>query len=342
MKKQLDGVIEESQEKVANLTIHQAKKIANTYIEEIKASDATDLYSYNKLVQFVEELVAQEEICGDANDYHNFAVELARENHEQLACMLIERGLKQFPSNVDLLSDYLQYGISIEKEKECNEAYEKLMKIPNNRWTWRGFSFSINYLQHLLDDVSESDEQIEELKEKIIQIADDYVKYLPYSEEGYRAKARVYSSIKDDPNAEVEILKECLSIVKVSPKSALRSADIYFERGEYENALECVERAIRDANQTQGSINEGYVYYLSGLCKMSMLGSIKGKEITEDVKEQVRDIFIDFNSAFLEFGLEIDGTYKKVMIKKAKMLKSRYDDVEIPFKCEKLLENMDE
>ena len=37
MKKQLDGVIEESQEKVANLTIHKEKKIANTYIEEIKA-----------------------------------------------------------------------------------------------------------------------------------------------------------------------------------------------------------------------------------------------------------------------------------------------------------------
>ena len=341
MKKQMDGMIDEGQDMVTSLTIHQAKKIANSYIEEIKASDATDLYSYNKLNQFVKELVSQEELCGDANDYHNFAVELARENQEQLACLLIERGLKQFPSNVDLLSDYLQYGISIGKEKECNEAYEKLMKIPNNRWTWRGFSFSINYLQHLLDDVSESSEEIEDLKDKIIKIADDYVKYLPYSEEGYRAKARVYSSIKDDPNAEIEILKECLSIVKVCPKTALRSADIYFERGEYENALECVDRAIKDANQTQGSINEGYVYYLSGLCKMSMLGKTGGKETNESVKEKVVEIFLDFDSAFLEFGLEIDGTYKRVMIKKAKMLKSRYE-VDVPFKCEKLLENMDE
>ena len=341
MKNQIDGMIDEGQDMVTSLTIHQAKKIANSYIEEIEASDATDLYSYNKLNQFVKELVSQEELCGDANDYHNFAVELARENQEQLACLLIERGLKQFPSNVDLLSDYLQYGISIGKEKECNDAYEKLMKIPNNRWTWRGFSFSINYLQHLLDDVSESSEEIEELKDKIITIADDYVKYLPYSEEGYRAKARVYSSIKDDPNAEIEILKKCLSLVKVCPKTALRSADIYFERGEYENALECVDRAIKDANQTQGSINEGYVYYLSGLCKMSMLSKAVGKETDESVKEKVVEIFVDFDSAFLEFGLEIDGTYKRVMIKKAKMLKSRYE-VDVPFKCEKLLENMDE
>lgn len=341
MENQIKGVVDENREKTANLTLHQAKKIANSYMEEIKVSDAADLYSYNKLNQFVEELVAQDELCGNANDYHNFAVELSREKQEHLACLIIERGLKQFPSNVDLLSDYLQYGISIGKEKECKEVYEKLMKIPNNRWSWRGFSFSINYLQHILDDISESSQQMEELKEKIIQIADDYVKYLPYSEEGYRAKARVYSSIKDNPNAEIEILKECLSIVKVCPKSALRSADIYFERGEYEKALECVDRAIKDANQTQGSINEGYVYYLSGLCKMSMLGAEAGREIDETVREKVVDIFVDFDSAFLEFGLEIDGTYKRVMIKKAKLLKSRYE-VDIPFKCKKLLENMDE
>lgn len=341
MKNQLDGTIGEVQERTANLTIHQAKKIARSYMEEIKVSDSTDLYSYNMLNQFIKDLVEQEELCGDANDFHNFAVELARENQEQLACLLIERGLKQFPSNVDLLSDYLQYGISIGREKECDEAFEKLMKIPNNRWTWRGFSFSINYLQHILDDVSDNSEQIEELKNRIIKIADDYVKFLPYSEEGYRAKARVYSSIKGNPNAELEILKGCLSAVKVCPKSALRSADIYFERGQYEDALDCVDRAIRDANQTQGSINEGYVYYLSGLCKMSMLGTSGLNETEESEKEKIRDIFVDFNSAFLEFGFEIDETYKTVMVKKAKMLKSRYE-VDIPFKCGKLLENMDE
>ena len=329
---------EEDYVRNANLTLYQAKKIAAEHLDGIKASDATDLFSYNKLTSFMEELVSQDEICGDANDFHNFAVELARENQEQLACRLIERGLVQFPNNVDLLADYLQYGISIGKEQECDRIYKILLKIPRNRWTWRGFSFSINYLQHLIDDVSDSEERISELKKKIEEIADDYVKFLPYSEEGYRAKARVYASIKDNPDEEVSIVKQCMEIVKVCPKSALRSADIYFERGDYQEALTCVERAIRDANQTQGSINEGYVYYLEGLCKISLLNEESDIEIK---KEKILEIYSAFNSAFLEFGYDVENTYKSVMVKKSKMLKSRFE-VDIPFKYEKLLENIDE
>lgn len=332
------NIFEEDREKSVNLTLHQAKKIAVEHLDGIRASDASDLFSYNKLVSFIEELVAQEEICGDANDFHNFAVELARENQEQLACKLIERGIAQFPNNVDLLADYLQYGISIGKEKECEKIYDTLMHIPRERWSWRGFSFSINYLQHLIDDVSDSEETMNELRTRIENIADDYVKLLPYSEEGYRAKARVYASIKGDPDAEIQILEECMSLVNVCPKSALRSADIYFERGIYKDALRCVERAIRDANQTQGSINEGYVYYLQGLCKISLLMEIKDEE---ERNKSVLDIYAAFNSAFLEFGHEVENAYKTVMIKKTKMLKSRYE-IDIPFKFEKLQENIDE
>ena len=333
-----DNYFEEDSRKNANLTLYQAKKIASEHLDGIRASDATDLFSYNKLASFMEELVSQEEICGNANDFHNFAVDLARENQEQLACKLIERGLVQFPNNVDLLADYLQYDVSIGKKQECEKVYNTLMKIPHNRWTWRGFSFSINYLQHLLDDISDSEEMIADLKKRIEEISDEYVRFLPYNEEGYRAKAKVYASIKGDPDAEVNILRQCMAIVKVCPKSALRSADIYFERGDYREALVCVERAIRDANQTQGSINEGYVYYLEGLCKISMLDDEADPSAK---KEKILEIYSAFNAAFLQFGYEIESTYKSVMIKKSKMLKSRFE-VDIPFKYEKLLENIDE
>lgn len=333
-----DNIFDEEMEMETDLTIYQASKIANEYFDEIRASDASDLYSYNKLVKVIEGLLLQDEISGDANDFHNFSVELARENHEQLAFKLIEKGLDKFPNNIDLLSDYLQYGILVGKQKECNEVLERLMRIPSNRWSWRGFSYSINYLQHLLDDMSESEAQIIEIKDRIEKLVNDYIKYFPYSEDGYKALAKVYSSIKDDPEREVEILKKCMISVKVCPKCALRSADIYFERGEFDKALENVEKAIRDANQTQGSINEGYLYYLSGLCKMSKLGLKAKKEISDD---EIVSIYLDFDSAFLEFGHDIDDTYKVVMIKKSKMLRNRYH-IEIPDTCEKLLENLDE
>lgn len=323
----------------ANLTLHQARQIALEYLNEIRASEASDLFSYQQLYSLMEQLTSQEEICGNANDFHNFAVELARENQEQLACRLIERGLRQFPKNVDLLADYLQYGISIGREAECRKVYDTLMGIPHHRWTWRGFSFCANYLLHLLNDCCESEEEMADLKETSEELSDEYIRFFPYSEEGYRTKARIYASINDDPEAELRILEQCLNLVKVCPKSALRCADIYFERGDYRKALPCIKRAVRDANQTQGSINEGYVDYLEGLCKIALLHEEPKEEAR---REQVLEIYAAFNAAFTEFGYEIDSSYRSVMVKKARRLRNQYHEIDIPYQFDKLIEQLDE
>ena len=321
----------------ADITVHQARRIANTYLEDIKSSDATDLYPYNKLDRFIKKIVTQPILYGNAQEYHNFAVELARENQAQLACLVLEHGLKHFPNNVDLISDYLAYGIVCGKEKECEATYQRLISIPKDSWTWRGFSFSIDYLQHLLDDISADVSQKKEIKNQILELADAYIKSYPSREDGYYSKANVFSSFREDATAEITVLQECLSAVKVCPKCALRCADLYFEQGDYENALKCVSRAIKDANQAQGSINEGYVFYLSGLCKLSLLQTNAN---TAQIEESVSDIYADFDNAFGLFGLEIDEAYKHVMVKKVKMLRNKFN-IDILPRFSNLLENMD-
>mgnify|MGYP000410676393 FL=1 len=65
------------------------------------------------------------------------------------------------------------------------------------------------------------------------------------------------------------------------------------------------------------------------------------KEKAKVENSAIEDIYAEFNSALLDFGWEIERTYKEIIIKKTRNLKSRYN-VEIPYNYEKLIENIEE
>lgn len=316
-------------------SVHQLQAMSDDYLREIDAQP-TDSYAYGELRSLITDFCNQAEVYGTENEFHNLAVHLAKSNLEDIACKVLERGL-QMHKNVDLLSDYLQYGLRCGYKDKCKEYYGVLKRIPKRIWTWRGFSFSIEYLQYKLDNEAVSEKEIDKIVKEIECIADEYIQKFPYSEDSYLVRARVYQTVKDNPDKELDILNECLANIKVCSRVALRCADIYFERGEYAKALERVQRALADANRTQGSINEGYGYYLTGLCKISMLSKEKNKVEASEIE----DIYAEFNSALLDFGWEIDRTYKEIIVKKTKNLRSRYS-VEIPYNYEKLIENIED
>lgn len=165
------------------------------------------------------------------------------------------------------------------------------------RWTWRGFAFLVDYLQFLIDR-SDSDKEIDAKENEMVSVVSCFRRYFPYSEESYRTESNVYR-ILNMPDKELEVLKQALENVRVAPKCALRYADILFERGMYEKASEAIHRAIIDAIQTQTSVNEGYLYYLSALCKIAIAQkSDIGKSLDE---ESVNGIYSDFNIALSKF-----------------------------------------
>ena len=316
-------------------TVHQAQAMAEEYLREINAQP-TDTYAYEVVRSLIHTFCNQEEICGTEDEFHNLAVNLTKSNLEDLACAVLERGIKMH-KNVNLLADYLQYGLRCGYKKKCSEYFNLLKKIPKRIWTWRGFSFSIEYLQYKLDNEVTTDKEIDKIVKEIESIADEYLLKIPYSEDSYLVRSRIYRTVKDNPDKELEILKECMEKINVCPRVALRSADILFERGIYDETLQYVQRALNDANRTQGSINEGYGYYLAGLCKMSLLP----KEKMQVQKSDVESIYEEFNSALLNFDREIDATYREIIVKKTKSIKAKYN-VDIPYLYEKLIENIEE
>lgn len=285
--------LEEAKKHDISIPVDKMSKMAQTYINYIYNQNDED--SWEDLYELMGRFENQEVQSGTSDDFHNFCVALAKYGEYDLACKVLDKGLEAYPRNADLNSDYLLYGIKCNRLEQCERAYETLLKIPRRRWTWRSFSFAIDYYDYLAE-ACETDEELDEKEAQMLEIAEDFRKKFPYSEEPYRAKANIYKNMNMQEE-EFAILDEALKSVKVAPKCALRFADILFERGMYEEAEEAVRRGIDDAMQTQTSVNEGYIYFLSGLCKIAI--SQRNKE--EMSEEKVNEIFSDFNLALSKF-----------------------------------------
>lgn len=209
-------------------------------------------------------------VCsGSPDEFHNLSVSFSRKDDYTTACKILDKGLEKYPYSTDLLADYLQIGLFCNKEDECQKYYGVLFDIPKTKWTWRGFSFSIDYLQIITEGLNDADAILQN-KVTMIKIADEYAKYYPYDEDVYLARSEIYNYFNEKEN-EINCLHEAVQQGFRSPKCNLRLADFYFSKGEYEKALEYVERNKTEGIDVQDRINVGYMYYLGGLCRTALL-----------------------------------------------------------------------
>lgn len=294
------------------MSVGEAERIARELLDEDNDEELYDL-AYR--------LLDQEKVYGSENDFHNFSLNYSRKDAYDVACDILEKGLEQFPRSVDLLSDYLQVGVSCNRKKECEKYYNQLFEIPKIRWTWRGFSFSIDYMLYLANDLDE--ENLISMKKKMLLLADEYHTLFPAEEDSYICKADIYSFFNDS-NAVEEILMEAINSVVVCPRCTLKLADILFDKGDYDKSLEVLSKCLYQSIQTQDSVNHAYLYYLSGLCKIVRL--LK-KNAFQD-KDSVLDIYHDFSIA-QKSGLQ-HTAYLRVMRRQIDILETRsgieYDD----------------
>lgn len=296
------------------ITIGEAERKVKEYVQE-ENDDA--------LYDLIQEVLFQDKIIGSAGDFHNLALNFSRRDDYETACNILDKGLNLFPRAVDLLADYLQNGINCDRTKLCEEYFNRLLNIPMMRWTWRGFSFSIDYMKNYSDNV-ETEEELLDWRGRMFDMAENYYKYFPDNEDTFLVKADIYQYFNDKGN-EIKILEKALQELKSCPRCSLRLADIYFDKGEYDKALNYIGRCKFGAVQTQEKINQGYMYYLSGLCKAAQTH----QSSIYDNEEVIKDIYTDFSIAEkLKMSF---SSYKKVMERQIYILESKsgilYDTV---------------
>lgn len=251
-------------------------------IEEI-SSELTVCTTTSEYREFMLQVLQKKTLTGAAEDFHNLAVELSRKNLYELACRVLEIGLsmKQYSMDVDLLADYLVYGIKCNKESQCEKYFQLLSQIPKRRWKWRAFDFAVDYLQQKAERILDNDE-LDTAIESMLEIAKSYRHYFPKSEGSYVVEAQIYRFVNDFDKEE-QVLKESVTNIKRAPQCNLRLADNAFARGDYELSRRYLHGAKMAGFGRQSRINMCYVFYLDVMCLISILQSkeINATEINE-------------------------------------------------------------
>lgn len=244
-------------------------------------------------VDFTELIVNADSFDGNADDFHNLAVAYAKANNYSYACDILERGLEQFVDAVDLLADYLIYGIKCNRFDKCMLYYEKLNNIPKQRWNWRAFDFSIDFLLVRLS------RGIADVDEKLIEaLSNAFIKHYPTEDRAYLSKATVYHSLGKNKQS-IKVLEAAVgknSRAKRTPMCALRLAKHYFEEGEYEKALLLLAKAKNDNIEDQPSINRASLFIISCLCKYAKfsISYDSQKELSDEMAELIDSAYQDF------------------------------------------------
>ena len=316
-----------------NMSVKQARIVAEGYVSEIqRARKYNEDVSHEicEIEKIVKNITSQKTPAGEPMAFHNFAVVMAQVELYPFACDVLESGLALFPMSVDLLADYLIYGIDCGRYDMCSRCYEALCTVDKREWTWRAFSFSISYIKRLRERSTDAENRAA-YKNAVMKLAREYKKYLPYNENGYREYASLFSAV---PEKELMLLREALESENIGacPSCAFRCADILFEQKRYKEAMEAIERSREDAKaQMQGGINEHYLSFLSALCKIALADA--NKRVLDE--NEVFDVYSDFEVAL--FGLT--GDFRKTVRTRVQFLEKQ-TKVRVGDEYENLLELM--
>lgn len=257
--------------------------------------------------------VADEHIrlIGDADSLHNLAVEYARMGIYDAACMFLDKGLqtRRMGRNIDLLADYIKYAVAADEStlEKAQVYYEKLCSISRNRWNWRAYEFSIDYLLSVLDEDSDKSEGDKEIYRKIFKHANDYRKQFeehPKRDRAYYTLAGVYSS-RGEYKRMLDLLTEAINKGKKMPLCAMKLAEYYFKIGDYDKTSEYVELCKLMGIDIEQDMKFGYQYLISALCIMvevcKEIEVWKNKSDTEK-RDKIALITDNYDAAVIALG----------------------------------------
>lgn len=251
-------------------------------LNELSDYDEKDGY-----LEIAEMIIRSDKIVGSSEHFHNFAVELGKRGLYHLACDVLDRGLSIYKRSPDLLADYLCYGCDCEGNiDKCDEYYKVLRDMPSKLWTWRCYTFSLEYLDIKLEIVDEADEikEFEAEKERLII---GYYERFPNDERPFLSHAGLY--IRTDIEKAIVILEKAHNELNNCPRCSVRYADLLLDRVNTQDDFQKILGYLNSATPLKYDQEDkyGYVHYLRGVCLFKLLdeknGDFKDQEKIEEI-----------------------------------------------------------
>lgn len=160
------------------MVLHETLSIVHAYNN---SKDMLQAEKYFEAKEFCNAVLSDDNIIGDADDYHNFSVNYYRYDDYMSAYNIVDKGLSLYPMDVDLLADAICYGMNC--NKDCNDYYERIKQIPYSLWSWRAFCFVIDYLLQVrtLNSINQYEENIN----TALEISRSFVQMMPDNSRSY-------------------------------------------------------------------------------------------------------------------------------------------------------------
>lgn len=266
--------------------------------------------NFGLIKQIGQSILNQDEIIGDANDYHNLSVEFSRLDDYATSFQIVEKGLQQFPFNIDLLADAIFYGSNSKQYEKCECYIKKLRSAPFARWNWRAFTFLVDYY---LDkaDWTEDTTQLFGFSDSALEVAKAHQLILPTEEKGYLSefkirtlRERYFRAEKKAEKAEEEsklaenALKQAIESEDIlAVQCCSKYADFLFEKQRYSEVISVCDQALQ-YGESQSSAKLSYFLYLSGQSKDVLIHREKAFGDTA----RVQDAFSDYMAAYQDIN----------------------------------------
>lgn len=229
-------------------------------------------------------------LVGDADDFHNFSVAVLKEFDDyRVALDIVEMGLEAYPKNADLLGDAIKYAVNCGQRDRATKYYDELIWIDKSVWTWRSFSFSIDYLLNChLTGVPKS-------LDNALALVDEYKAYYPKREDPWKCEEDIYTKTNQIDQS-IQVLQDAISKFALCPKCWLRYADLMMDQGNYTEAAVYLKKLATNPISAE-SVNMAYVFYLDGLCRMTLWQQTDEYQEEEFDEKTVKAIYRRFRKA---------------------------------------------
>ena len=233
-----------------------------------------------RLVDFITD--PENRVLSECDVYHNFIMDLFRVGDYDLAIQVCDFALTNAPYNRDILGDAIKAcGDSSQFDK--GDAYlNRAMQIPRERWNFRLFLYSVDFIKTKLSAYPMDDE----LFQLALSLADDYIRYLPFDEHGYNQKAELLILMNQRDQAISELKQYIFDAQpdQKDSKSELITAqccvtllNILDDSNNYDFIIQICEKGLRNTTQEQPSASIGFFMYRKAL-------ALDAKAHTEDFR----------------------------------------------------------
>lgn len=255
---------------------------------------------------------------GSSNEFHNACVDLARAAEYSISCQLLLIGIHKFPTDTDLLADFLCYGMRCKDLQELAPIFSKLIAIDKSIWTWRAFSFSIDYLIKQYKSCQDTEEKAK-YTAQIESLLSEYKEYSQYfsdqsdREKCYNETYEYYMLIgKTEPalNALKDAIKE---IPGKCAQCALQLADYYFDAGKYEDVIAPATVAAM-VIEVQPAIDYSYLYFILGASREYKARKDGGSFTEETIRPIYRAYFAALTYSSEKDNLRIENIKKRIRV----------------------------